>query len=714
MSSARTMLAAMGGSLLAACTAASFQPRFQAPEAPRPAMVASELAAPKPRMERPVAVGLTTHPMRMFAWDVAQSKLLWEQAVQAESAPLVAADAVITREREGVVVRDLATGRVRVVVDESAQLIGADGQGSELVISLAYDDSYEPGAVVLVAGDRVRWKQTLGLPVGVPALSGPYVLVPWATQRLSVLAAQDGAELARSHYKNSVMGSALVDRGQLYVGQLGLVPVTPALLERPNTKQVPFTPFKRSLPGQPALLRDGYTKVPEPDSAHHRLQLTWRVQRTGEALSTVDDTFYLRFYRLLYALDATRDELRWVRSFAHDVVAVSAQPGGSWIADASGVLRFLDAQGVTRARVALERSVRAMSLRTADFQPATEPALFSESDPESALERPQGSLREQLAAAAALDDDRLGQGRAYAASMLGRFPDADTTAKLIALCSEPHSPEPVRAASCFALRDRTTGHDAVLAALRVRASFLEGTPVPAVGPLAQAAAKLQLKAAGPLLVSHLEDPNTPARDLVALFNALEALNVRSAAASVERFVRLHHAEPEGSELRPALSSALHLLGSLQVKAQRPTLVDVAADPLTQRATRDEAQAALATLDTPPKPAAAPSAAEPAPAPAEEEVQTDPRQYALTADVIQKTLAPLRERLTRCLSADSTHPHAARTSLVIDGAGHVEGVFVTPASLQACVEPVVRGAQFPSTRLGRQRVTHVWSDVKPRR
>ena len=707
-----SVLAAISCGLLSACAAASFQPRFEAPEAPRPAMVSSELAAPKLRSERPVAVGLTTDPMRMFAWDLAQSKLLWEQPVQAESAPLVAANAVITRERQGVVVRDLATGEVRTVVDERADLIGADGQGDELVISLAYEDSAAPGAVALVAGDGVRWKQTLALPVGVPALSGAYVLVPWATQRLSVLAASDGAELARAHYKNSVMGSALVDRGQLYVGQLGLLPVTSALLDHPDAKYVPFTPFKRSLPGQPALLRDGYAKVPEPDSASHRLQLTWRLHRDGDTLSTENATFHVRFYRLLYALDATRDELRWVRSFTHDLVAVSTQPGGTWIADTSGMLRYLDNDGVTRARAALDRSVRVMALRTADFTPVTDPPLFTDSDPESLVERPQGSLRQQLAAAAALADDRLGQGRAYAASMLARFPDADTTAQLIGLCSEQHSPEPVRAAACVALRDRTAGQDAVLAALRVRASFLEGTAAPPVGPLAQAAAKLQLKAAGPLLVSHLEDPNTPARDLTAVLDALELLKVRSAAPSVERFVRLHHAEPEGSELRPALSSALHLLGALQAKAQRATLVDAAADPLTYKATREDAQAALATLDAPPKPAAAPPA--PEPAPPQEEVQTDPRPYALTPEVVQKTLAPLRERLTLCLSADASHPHSARTSLVIDAAGRVEGVFVTPASLQACVEPLVRGTHFPSARLGRQRVTHVWSAAKPRR
>jgi hypothetical protein len=208
------------------------------------------------------------------------------------------------------------------------------------------------------------------------------------------------------------------------------------------------------------------------------------------------------------------------------------------------------------------------------------------------------------------------------------------------------------------------------------------------------------------LVSHIEDPNTSARDLVAAFQAIEALGERSSAPSVERFVRLHHAEPEGSDLGPALSAALHALGALRAPRERATLVDVAADPLTPKGTRDQAQAALAVLDSPPPkpPAASEAVAEAAP---QDEVQTDPRGYALTPEVVRKILWPLRDRLTHCLTLDTTHPRSGRTSLVIDGSGHVEGVFVVPVTLQGCVEPLMRDARFPSTRLGRQRVTHVF-------
>jgi hypothetical protein len=159
-----------------------------------------------------------------------------------------------------------------------------------------------------------------------------------------------------------------------------------------------------------------------------------------------------------------------------------------------------------------------------------------------------------------------------------------------------------------------------------------------------------------------------------------------------------------------LGAALHALGALHARQQRTTLVDIAADALTAKSTRDQAQAALAVLDAPVVKESAPPAdkadSQPEAQPADE-VQTDPRQYALTNEVVTKALMPLRQRLGHCLALDPSHPHSGRTSLVIDGKGSVEGVFVMPGTLQSCVEPVLREAHFPSTRLGRQRVTHVF-------
>jgi hypothetical protein len=711
---------------VAACATQSFQPRFTAPAAPKPSVVVSEATRSRPREERPVVVGLTSDPLRLFAWDL-KTGLLWEKPVAAKSAPLVAADAIVLQEEQGLVVRDLATGEVRTVVDEHASLIGADGQGSRVVVSMAQAAPNHPGAVALVDGSSLVWKQLLALPVGTPALFGEYVWVPWATQRLSVLAANDGEELGRFHYTSTVMGHARVAHGRLYVGQLGLVPVDQDLLDHPKDKRAPYTPFKRSLPGQPPLLPDGYVPVPDPDNASHRLQVTWQLAAGEGPPSSENDLLLLRFYRMLFALNASSDEVRWVRTFEHDVVGAAMQPAGMWVVDAAGQVRYLDSAGTTQYACDLGRSLRVAALRPGDFTPAHTLATdqAGAATPPSAakpvalsVEGPLATLREQLFAAATLGDDRLGAARAYAATYLARFQEPEVTGNLVELCAQGGNPEPLRAAACAELVGRKNGQAAVLQALRVRASFLEGTSAPPVGPLSQAAAKMDIKQAGPLLVSHIEDPNTPARDLVAAFQALEDLSERSSLPSVERFVRLHHAEPQGSELGPALGAALHLLGALHARPQRATLADIAGDTLTPRTTRDQAQAALVLLDTPvvanPPPSAAKpeeAAAEPAPA---DEVQTDPRVYALTSDMVKRALSPLRQRLGHCLTLDPSRPHSGRTSLVVDGTGHVEGVFVLPSTLQACVEPVLREARFAATRLGRQRITHVFygENAKP--
>jgi hypothetical protein len=693
--------------------------------APTERIVLSEIAHAKPRDERPVAVGITSEPMRLFAWDLSAG-LLWERPVQAKSAPIVVADAIVLREASGIVVRDLGSGEVRTVVDEEGELIGADGQGRSVVVAIGYGEATPRAAVAYIEGDRVRWKQVLKLPVGVPALVGNYVLVPWATQRLSVLSTKNGGELARWDFFHSVVGYAFVDRGRVYVGQHGFMRVDEDLLARSRDAAGAYAPVKRSLPGQPPLLRDGYLPMPEPENAYHRLQLHWRVNATADTMSSENDLLMLRFYRMLFALDAREDKLRWVRTFDHDLIAAAIQPGGLFVADTAGTLQFVDAAGTTRMRRDLGRSLQVLAIRPGAWVPVNRastatatPGAAAPAAPTAgatAPDAPQAAeadaaalpLREQLFAAAALDDDRLGAARAYAAEQMAMTSDASVTAHLIELCGNRKSPPPVQLAACSALAKCTTGTEEVARALHRRASFLEGTVAPAVGALAQAAAALHSKAAGPLLVAHVEDPNTEARELVPLLESLERLEHRQAAGAIERFVRLHHAEPEGSELAPALVAAVHALGAFRARSAQKTLEDLAEDGMTTNALRDKAREALVAIAAPPA-GAAPKTGQPSANDAEpddDDEIVDPRPYALSAEMIRSGLASVNRQLSQCLAADSSRPRVARVSMVVQGEGRVEGVFVIPTTSQACMEPLVREAKFPATRAGRQRITHV--------
>jgi hypothetical protein len=353
---------------LSACAAQSFDPHFKTREIPSERTVLQQIHKPDAREERAVAVGVSEAPHKLCAWDL-QGGLLWEQPIEAKSAPLVVGQAVVTSEAQGIVVRDLERGEARVVVDDEGQLIGADGAGNALVIAIAYAAEDGPrGAIAYVKDFRVRWKQSLKLPVGVPALVNQRVLVPWATQRLSVLDTEDGGELVRWHMNNTVLGHALVDHGRVYVGQHGLIPVDPKLMQ-PGSAPIVYVPFQRSLPGQPALLRDGYLPLPPPDNAYHKVQLDFRMS-AADGMAAENDLLALRFYRLLFALDARADEIRWTRSFEHDLIGSAIQPGGLFVADSHGTLRFIDKDGTTRMQRELGRPLQVLTIRPGSFVPA--------------------------------------------------------------------------------------------------------------------------------------------------------------------------------------------------------------------------------------------------------------------------------------------------------------------------------------------------------
>jgi len=695
----RLVCASIAGLLGASgCGASSFESKFQKPVAPTEINVAKQITKASARRERPVAVGITTEPSRLCAWDLSAG-MLWELPIEAVSNPLVVGDAVVLQERQGIVVRDLGTGEVRVVVDDEGHLIGADGIGSTLVIAISYDQGDPRSKIIRVDGDKIGWRQSLNQPAGTPALLGDRVVVPWATQRLSVLSATDGAELARWNFTNLVISHALVDRGRVFVGEHGLLRVDDDLPAHRDGPVSLYAPLKRVLPGQPPLLRDGSQPVPSPDSAGNRLRVDWRVGSNPSVPSVEHDLLIERFYRVAFGLAASADEVRWVRVFDHDLIGSSVEPGGIWLVDSEGELRVLDASGSTHFSRSLGRSLRSVAIRPSEWVPANMSSTPTES--------PLGSLHDQLLSAARVNDDRLSAARAYTIERLATLKDPRVTPELIALCADAASPEPVSLSACTQLAAHGEGSADVLAALRQRASFLDTTAAPPVGALAQAAARMNLKPAAPLLVSQAEDPHTTSADLVALFQALAALDHRPAASTLERFVRLHHAEPQGSELGPALYAALDALGGLRAQTARATLTDIAADGLTSQGVRDKAREIIGVVDSPPVVAKPPVSAPPKPVEEPEvvEVETDPRPYSLSQGDVQLTLSPLHKSLLRCVQTDPSLPKSARVSIVISGDGSVEGIFVTPTSVQPCMDPILRAAKFPSTRLGRQHVTH---------
>ena len=713
----------------------AFEPTFEAPRDPGFSEVLEGLSTAPARSADDVIVGVTAEPATLFAWDLTTGRERWRKAAVVLSAPLIAGRHVVTQERTGIVARRLEDGTEAFRIEEEGQrLVGADGDGRFTAISLATGSETNPhGMVYLADGDSIAWERDLQLPVGVPATQGGYVIVPWATQRLSFLGAEHGRELARIQIRDDVVGHAFISHGVPYAGQHGLFRINERIESGSRADAVYYQPQGRPLPGQPPLLRDGYAPMPAPDNAQHRVRMIFGVGGDGEAIGLDGDNLYFLFYRLLFAFDPNSEALRWVYLHPADIVGAAVSGDGVLLVGEDGNLARVDGRSGRRIwEAAMGTAVQVATVRAAGTvaaddgargaqaapaQPAAAPANGDQTDrtetdgtqvvasppADAAVPADDGDgtlIAEQLFEAANVDDARLAAGRALAVTYLQAYPDAIVTERLIDLCVAPHAPEPVRVAACDGIKARQTGAEHIRPHLDAHASFLEDTPAPPIGALALALANMQQRRDVPKLLQHLSDPGTPSRELPGLITALGVLGVRSAARPIEAFLHLYHADVGDADLLAAVGAAAEALAALRDNGALTTLRTLAADPLSDESVRTRILAVIAAIENPP--AAAPAEETSVPPPAEE--VPDNRPVRLTTAITDRILAPVQTELVACLPNGTA---SARVSMLIRPTGALETVAVTPSAAHACVEPLIRSRTFPATRAhGMEQVVHV--------
>jgi hypothetical protein len=652
--------------------------------------VLDRLAAAPAREQWPIVLGLTPAPSRLWAWSPRDRHLLWQTEVETRVVPHVASRWVVTQEPEGIIVRRLGDGAIVTRIDDGGLVLqGADGEGDLAAVVLSSGGAIRArSSLIALRGGSVAWQLGAEQAFGEPAILGGMVFLPWAQQNLSVLDGATGAELARVRFTRGVIGHALAQENQIFFGQRGLS----RLSERsgPSPDAPWMEPAPRALPGDPELWRDAYRPPPGPTSASSRVRLVWRAAAQGEGASLLDDTMYLVFYRLVFALPAQQEGVRWVAELPSDAVGATVERGALLIVDEQGRVHAIDrAEG--RVSVAYETGL------PATWAYVSEPT--HEVGPSSAV----GPLRDRLLAAVQHPDARLVPARAFALRLLASLPEPEATRDLIALCDDPALPAELRGAACEALVSRRNGMEHVLSALERHASYLRDTRAPPVGALARTAAAANERRAVPHLIAHLRDPQTRTEDLAPLAQALRTLGVPTAAEPLADFVRLYHAEPDGEGLGPALAAAIDAYVALAGPASQELLERWIGDPMSMEAVREAAQRALEALrGSPPRPAepetATPEAASTGP---ESETTTPELPARMTAAIVRQVLAPIEGELRACLVQPNRTFPQARVVLAIEPSGVLHTVSVNPAELQACLEPLIRSRSFPATRSARR-------------
>lgn len=663
-------------------------------------------AAAPPRTTLPIAAGVSANK-QLYAYDLSSRRTLWQVPARPAFAPQLAGNAVVIQEGDRIVGFDARNGAPRFQFDvKGMHLVGADGEGDRVVVALTSGQgTFARSRLAFVSGATRAWTRDLNYPVGVPALAGSVVLVPWSNQYLSGIDATSGEEFARLRVREAVISHALVSGGHVFAGsQHGLAALTPDIVTA-NLKHGPYYDApKEDLPGRPQFLRDAYTPtpLPEPESAQNRIRLAWQPELSGGSkVDLAGGNLYLTFYRFVFALDPHTLGLHWVYTHDVDLVGARAQKDGLLIADVRGEIRYLAAN--SGATLWVEKNAP--------------PSLALELPPDqSAVGANAGraaqspDMRKQLAAAAQDPDSRLVPVRLLAVQLLAKLSDPAATQDLLVLCEDDRTTVGIRKAACNALRQRTAGNDYVLTALARHAVFLDGTEAPPVGALARAAATQKETRAVPLLLSHLDDPNTPSPGLAEVVRALGDLRDPSAAGALAKFLLLYHADAIDEHVAHALEFVPETLVKLLGQGARPTLERVTADPLTVSSVADRAQKALAQLDEQAKAGEKDPAAEQLAAQRAQEETAKPEPPAapahITVDVIKQALLPVHDRLKACIADAKPDTFQARVVLVVED-GQVLMVSVLPEHLQNCIEPLVRSQPFPLTTTSqRERVTYV--------
>jgi hypothetical protein len=665
--------------------------------------VLARVAAAGPRTDPAIVVGLTPAPMRIWAFDLEARQLLWEHETAPSSTPHVAGRFVITEEGSELVIRRIEDGAVagRTAIGE-LHLQGADGEGPYAAIALSTGGGVGARSrLVLARGGSTLWSLEMDQAIGEPAVRAGMVFLPWGQQNLSVLDAErQGAELARVRSTRGVIGHAIAQDRGVFFGQRGI-----ALLgeSASSPDAAPWLePIERDLPGDPGMMRNAYEPPPGPTSASHRVRLVWRAQPDveGQHARLLDDTLYLVFYRLVFALEATEDRVRWVAQLPADIVGATAEDGGVLLVDEQGRLS------------ALSRQDGRITWIAESGRPATWAHVSHATYQGGTAEGDAVPLRDQLLAATPNTDARLVPARAYAARLLASLPEPEVTASLVSLCDDRNLPAQLHGAACDALAERSVGTEHVIDALGRHASYLDGTTAPPVGALARAAVRGNARNAVPLLVAHLRDPQTAIDDVGPLAEALGALADRAAVDPLDDFIRLYHAESPDPGLAGALGSAITAYTALAGPSSQETLRVVIDDPMSMPAAREAAREALAALERGAQPAGGEGTGE-----AEREAATTgetpedapvatARPRNITAAILAEVLAPIDGDLDACLATPNQVHGQARVVLVIEPDGALSAVSVNPAVLQPCLEPLVRTRTFPATtQRARQTITY---------
>jgi len=536
-----------------------------------------------------VAVGVSEVGLAGVTLD---GKSHWSYTGRPTSAPIIAGPLVIFSEGDRLVALEANTGsKAWSIASRGLALRGAANDGTSSALVLA--DSHKSVFLGVSASGSTLGETESKAALGVPAARGGLAFVPWSNQYVSALEIKSGDESGRLLTRVQV-SQALNYGGQLYFGEQGLTRFDEKV-RFASTNQASHVDLpKVALPGKPSWLGSGFANSSSQANARTKIRIFAAPVAAGTGELTLGaGTFAASYFRVVFGLDAKSGALRWVRSFASDIVGGAAASSGFVLCDESGTVWSFDSAGGDAGRLELGRKVRSCALDTG-----------AEGVPHAP---DRGSLASQIAEALDALEPDMAEAERYLVSELGKQPEPIVTKTLIDLSSSPRIPPELRLETRRLLASRKNGAEYMLSALARHYDFVSGVLLPPpVGPLADALAASGETRAAPLLAKHLNDPANSADDVAHAARALVKLATPAEYEDLRTFFALYRATADDEALVAAVIACAEALLRIGGSEGRAVVERAAQDPLTQGEVRRALPEVLARPAAGSTPAATPT------------------------------------------------------------------------------------------------------------
>jgi outer membrane protein assembly factor BamB len=534
---------------------------------------------------------------QLVAFDLSAKRELWRVPAQVTSKVVVGADFVAHAEGQGqLVARDPASGAVLWRQRLAGRLVGAAADGGRLFYTTGGGSRWVLTAVAGRSGDELWTAESPGA-LGAPAARGGLVFSPFVKQWLAILDARTGEPLTRIRGIDEEITFVRATGSSVFFGSRAGI----FLLDRraASGKRAQSTYGAAALPREFVRIHyglDAFDPVQATYSAYDKNRILWNAHREGRALRFDGGRVVVHTYRFMFGFDANSGALAWAYSHPRNDVIGSAHLGSAIaFCSSAGQLGALDpATGARIYQASLPGQVVGVTFDADGWAPVDK------------VGEPQATAS-VLSAIARDPDARFEDVKKFALAALAQQGSGQVTGDLVALIQSDSTPPALYEAAVESLVARRDPESlpVLVAALEVRADYLEGSQPRSVGVLARAIASLggaELEA-GPrgraveALLAHLRAPATAVADLEGVVRALGALGGGAEIAPLRRFLLMYRADPTFAGQAGALGAAIDVLVTRGGLAERELVSFVAEDARSLASVREYASRALLQTTT---------------------------------------------------------------------------------------------------------------------